>query len=153
MATAIEESPTRSLAVNVYENGAGSYAQTIDIGRHRFSADEPADKGGNDTGPTPYDLLLASLGACTSMTLRMYADRKGWPLKRVAVTLFHEKIHAKDCADCETKDGKVDRIMRIIKLDGALDREQEQRLLEIADKCPVHRTLTSEMHIVTRVSD
>lgn len=153
MATAIEESPTRSLAVNVYENGAGRYAQTIDIGRHRLAADEPTAMGGNDTGPAPYDLLLASLGACTSMTLRMYAERKGWPLKRVTVTLFHEKIHAEDCANCETREGKLDRILRIIKIEGTLDREQEQRLMEIADKCPVHRTLTSEIHIVTRVSD
>jgi putative redox protein len=136
-------------AVAVQESGDGRLAQRIAAGRHGLRADEPAEFGGNDTGPTPYDLVLAGLGACTSMTVRMYADRKHWPLDRVAVSLRHDKIHAEDCANCETRDGKIDRIERHIAFEGALDPEQRRRLLEIADKCPVHRTLTSEISIVT----
>ena len=109
--------------------------------------------GGDDGGPSPYDLLLAALGACTTMTLRMYAERKGIALKRASVTLKHEKIHAADCATCETKEGKVDRIERTIALEGALDQAERARLIEIADRCPVHRTLTSEIVIVTREAE
>ncbi|MEW5707604.1 bifunctional alpha/beta hydrolase/OsmC family protein [Pelomicrobium sp. G1] len=137
--------------VRVEEEGSGKYAQTICAGRHRLRADEPQSYGGTDTGPSPYQLLLASLGACTSMTLRMYADQKGWPLERVAVELKHEKIHAADCETCETKEGRVDRIERVIELEGALDEAQRGRLLEIANKCPVHRTLHSEVTIPTRL--
>jgi uncharacterized OsmC-like protein len=122
-------------------------AQTIEAGEHRLAADEPATLGGTDTGPDPYGLLLAALGACTSMTLRMYAQKKGWPLESVTVHLQHDKIHAKDCADCETREGKIDRIDRRIELAGPLDAEQRARLLEIANKCPVHRTLKSEIQI------
>lgn len=139
--------------VTVYENGAGLYAQTVDVRKHRLFADEPETMGGNDSGPSPYDYLLAGLGACTSMTMRMYAERKGWPVKRIEVRLYHEKIHAADCDHCETKEGRLDRIMRIIEVEGDLSPEQRQRLHEIADKCPVHKTLTSEIHIVTRMSD
>lgn len=135
--------------VVVQEAGEGRLAQRISVGHHELRADEPAEFGGDDTGPTPYDLLLASLGACTSMTVRMYADRKQWPLGRVTVSLRHDRIHASDCADCETRDGKVDRIVREVAFDGPLDAGQHRRLLEIADKCPVHRTLTSEVSIVT----
>jgi putative redox protein len=137
--------------VRVEEAGSGKYAQTICAGHHRLRSDEPLTYGGSDTGPSPYQLLLASLGACTSMTLRMYAEQKGWPLERVAVELRHEKIHAADCETCETKEGKVDRIERVIELVGPLDEAQRQRLLEIANKCPVHRTLHSEVIIPTRL--
>ena len=116
-------------------------------------ADEPDKVGGSDSGPGPYDLLLAGLGACTAMTVRMYAERKKWPLENAHVTLRHAKIHAEDCAACETKAGKLDRIERVIRLDGPLDVEQKARLMEIADKCPVHRTLTSEIRIETRMTD
>ncbi|MPZ61042.1 MAG: OsmC family peroxiredoxin [Propionibacteriales bacterium] len=102
-----------------------------------------------DTGPTPYDLLLAALGTCTSMTVRMYADRKGWPLDHVSVALRHSRTHAEDCADCETQAGMVDHIERQISPEGALGDDQRQRLLEIANKCPVHRTLQSEVSIDT----
>jgi len=121
----------------------------ICVGSHAFDADEPRGLGGADTGPTPYELLAAALGACTSMTVRMYARRKGWPLEDIEVRLRHDKVHARDCAECETKEGKVDRIDREIRLVGPLDDEQRRRLLEIADRCPVHRTLTTEVAIRT----
>lgn len=134
----------------VTESGQGTYTQAVSIGgRHWITADEPEDAGGNDLGPSPYDLLLAGLGACTAMTLRMYAARKKWPLTRVSVRLSHKKIHAEDCAECETRSGKIDNIDREIEITGDLDRESRERLLEIADKCPVHRTLHSEIREVT----
>ena len=135
--------------VVVRERDSGRFAQEIAAGPHRLSADEPADYGGDDSGPTPYDLVLAGLGACTTMTLRMYAERKGWPLDRAEVSLSHEKIHARDCADCETRDGRIDRIERRLTLAGPLDGSQREKLLEIADKCPVHKTLTGEIKIDT----
>ena len=122
-------------------------------GPHRLVADEPVAVGGQDSGPGPYDFVLAGLGACTSMTMRMYADRKSLPLDRVTVTLKHSKIHAEDCAECETRQGMLDQIDRVIAIEGALDADQRQRLMEIADKCPVHRTLKSEIRIVTRAAD
>lgn len=136
--------------IKVVESGEGKFTEHLLDGRHRLVADEPVAAGGNDRGPGPYELLLMALGACTSMTLRLYADRKRWPLERVSVRLHHAKIHAEDCADCETKQGMLDRIERVIELEGALDPAQRQRLLEIADMCPVHRTLTSEIKIETR---
>jgi uncharacterized OsmC-like protein/alpha/beta superfamily hydrolase len=136
--------------VRVTETGNGKFAQEVVIGPHRLIADEPAAVGGDDLGPTPYDLLLAGLGACTAMTLRMYAAHKKLPLERVSVELRHGKIHAADCASCETKEGKIDRIERVIDIQGPLDDEQRRRLLEIADRCPVHRTLHSEVLIETR---
>jgi uncharacterized OsmC-like protein/alpha-beta hydrolase superfamily lysophospholipase len=135
--------------VVVRETGRGKFQQEVIIGEHRLLADEPVKAGGMDSGPGPYDLLLAGLGACTSMTLRLYADRKQLPLKRAVVRLQHNKIHAADCADCETKEGMVDHIERVITLEGDLDAEQRARLMEIADKCPVHRTLESEIDIHT----
>ncbi|HEY9360433.1 MAG TPA: bifunctional alpha/beta hydrolase/OsmC family protein [Xanthobacteraceae bacterium] len=135
--------------VVVRETGGGRFQQEVTVGTHRFLADEPLEVGGLDSGPGPYDLLLAGLGACTAMTLRLYAERKALPLERVTVRLNHSRIHASDCADCETKEGMLDRIDRAITLRGALDAEQRRRLLEIADKCPVHRTLTSEIDIRT----
>ena len=133
--------------------GPTGLAQEVLAGKHRLIADEPEELGGTDTGPTPYGLLLASLGACTSMTLRMYADRKGWPLEGVTVRLRHDKVHAKDCADCEAKDGHIDEIQRVVRVEGPLDEEQRERLLEIANKCPVHRTLESEIKVRTRLDD
>jgi putative redox protein len=134
--------------VTVTEAGSGTYTQEIAARQHRLVADEPKPIG-DDAGPTPYDLLLAALGSCTSMTLRMYADRKGWPLERVRVTLRHSRIHAKDCSDCETSVGFVDQIDRDIELTGDLDDTQRQRLLYLADRCPVHQTLKSEVHVTT----
>jgi uncharacterized OsmC-like protein len=137
-------------SVVVRASGAG-FAQEIHAGRHLLLADEPASAGGADTGPSPYDFLLAALGACTSMTVGMYARRKAWPLEEVTVQLRYSKIHANDCADCETKEGILDRIERDIRLTGPLTDEQRSKLLEIANKCPVHRTLTSEIDIETQV--
>jgi putative redox protein len=139
--------------VVVRETRNGKFQQTVFVGPHRMLADEPIAAGGEDTGPGPYDLVLAGLGACTSMTMRLYADRKSLPLERVTVTLKHSKIHAEDCADCETKAGMLDQIERVIAMEGALDAEARKKLMEIADKCPVHRTLTSEVHIVTHAAD
>ncbi|RPJ76555.1 MAG: OsmC family protein [Desulfobacteraceae bacterium] len=131
--------------------GPGGFLTEIQVNRHSLVADEPAAVGGTDQGPTPFDLLVAALGACTSMTLRMYADRKGWPLEAASVRLTHAKIHASDCESCEIKEGMLDRIEREIEIEGPLDDEQRQRLLQIADRCPVHRTLTSEVEIKTRL--
>ena len=135
--------------VVVRETGEGRFQQEVTVGAHRFLADEPREVGGLDSGPGPYDLLLAGLGACTAMTLRLHAERKALALESVTVRLNHSRIHATDCADCETKEGMLDRIERAITLRGTLDAEQRLRLLEIADKCPVHRTLTSEIDIRT----
>ena len=135
--------------VLVRETGGGKFQQEILSGPHRFLADEPVKVGGLDSGPGPYDLLLAGLGACTSMTLRLYAEHKKLPLERVSVRLSHNKIHAEDCLNCETKEGMIDRIDRNITMEGPLDAEQRKRLLEIANKCPVHRTLESEIEIRT----
>jgi putative redox protein len=126
--------------------GAGM-SQEIIAGRHHLTADEPVAVGGMDTGPNPYDLLLAALGACTSMTVEMYAKRKNWPLERIVVRLRHSKIYAEDCAECETREGIPDHIDRELELMGPLTAEQRSKLLEIAEKCPVHRTLKSEVNI------
>lgn len=146
-----EESAAEEGDVTVAEDGQGALSQVIRAGKHRLRADEPASVGGDNSGPTPYDLLLAALGACTSMTVRMYARRKKWPLDRVSVHLTHAKVHAEDCADCETRDGKIDEIDRRISFAGDLDDAQRQRLMEIADKCPVHRTLHSEVKVRSRL--
>lgn len=138
--------------VLVEETGDGTFQQLITIGDHQLLADEPVDLGGGDTGPSPYDLLLAGLGACTAMTLRLYAGRKGLALDPVRVALRHAKIHAMDCQTCETKQGQIDRIERVITVTGDIDDAQRARLLEIADKCPVHRTLTSEISIQSRLA-
>jgi len=129
--------------------GDTGYVTEIKAGSHVLVADEPVAVGGTNQGPTPYDLLAASLGACTGMTLRMYADRKKWPLESVTVRLRHQKVHAADCRQCNTTEGRVDHIEREIIIEGALDADQRQRLLEIADRCPVHRTLHSEVVVDT----
>jgi uncharacterized OsmC-like protein/alpha/beta superfamily hydrolase len=139
--------------VVVRETRASRLQQTVTMGPHQMLADEPTAVGGQDSGPGPYDFVLAGLGACTSMTMRMYADRKSLPLERITVTLQHSKIHAEDCAECETRAGMLDQIDRVIQIEGALDADQRKRLMEIADKCPVHRTLTSEVRIVTRAAE
>ena len=135
----------------VVRGGGQGFAQEITVGPHRLAADEPRAAGGGDTAPDPYGLLLASLGSCTSMTIGLYARRKQWPLEGVTVRLRHSRIHAQDCADCETREGTIDRIDREIELTGPLSDEQRQRLLAIADRCPVHRTLVSEIDIRTQL--
>ncbi|MEO6143098.1 MAG: OsmC family protein, partial [Dermatophilaceae bacterium] len=135
--------------VVVAETGQGRYIHTVRAGAHTWTVDEPESAGGQDAGPTPYDLLLAGLGACTSMTMRMYADRKGWNMGPTSVQLRHSRIHARDCDTCESTEGRLDHIDRVITLDDSLSAEQRVSLLAIADKCPVHRTLTSEVSIST----
>jgi uncharacterized OsmC-like protein len=129
----------------------GNFAQQIAAGRHRLKGDESNGVGGTDTGPSPYDFLLAALGSCTSMTVGMYARRKNWPLERVTVWLRHSKIYAADFSECEMREGMLDRIERDVRFEGSLTAEQRSRLLEIANKCPVHRTLTSEINIRTKI--
>jgi len=138
--------------VVVTESDARPYGQRISVGGHQLVADEPAAVGGADSGPTPYDLLLAGLGACTAITVRMYADRKGWRLRHITVRLRHRRIHAKDCAGCETRNGQLDQIEREMQFEGELTDEQRARLLDIAERCPVHRTLHSEVLVSTAES-
>jgi uncharacterized OsmC-like protein len=135
----------------VVRGSAKGFAQEITVAGHRLVVDEPTAFGGTDTGPSPYDLLISALGACTSMTVSLYARRKQWPLDAVTVRLRHSKIHAVDCAECDTKAGMLDGIERDIELHGELTAEQRARLLEMANRCPVHKTLTSEINIRTRL--
>ena len=135
----------------IVHGDATGFAQQILAGSHALNADEPPDAGGADSGPSPYDLLLAALGACTSMTVGMYARHKAWPLESVTVRLRHSRVHAADCSTCETKEGMLDRIERDVQLIGALSTEQRAKLLEICNKCPVHRTLSSGIDIQTRL--
>jgi uncharacterized OsmC-like protein len=135
----------------IVEGDASGFAQRITTGVHQFAADESLAAGGTDTGPDPYQLLLAALGSCTSMTVALYARRKQWPLQRVRVQLTHSRIHVEDCAHCDTNAGRLDRIERALDFDGPLSTDQRRRLIEIADRCPVHRTLTSDIQIVTRL--
>ena len=146
----MSETTSSSLPQVIVRGDSAGFAQAVEIGPHRFAGDEPVAFGGTDTGPSPYDLLLASLGTCTSMTISFYARRRGWPLESVTVSLHHSKIHAIDCAECETKEGKIDRIEREIHLTGPLTDEQRSKLMEIADRCPIHQTLTSEINIRSR---
>jgi uncharacterized OsmC-like protein/predicted alpha/beta hydrolase family esterase len=141
--------PARDDVVVVTESGAGPYGQRITAGGHQLVADEPAAIGGSDSGPTPYDLLLAGLGACTAITVRMYADRKGWPLRQTTVRLRHRRIHATDCAECDTSTGQLDQIDRELQFEGELTDDQRARLMGIAERCPVHRTLHSEVLVTT----
>lgn len=137
--------------VAVLDAGDGVFPQWVAAGPHRLRADEPVSVGGTDSGPAPYDLLLAALGACTNMTLKLYADRKGWRIDRLETRLRHDRIHAEDCAECETQEGMVDRIVRRITIEGPLDADQRASLASIADKCPVHRTLHGEINVVTDI--
>ena len=135
----------------VVRGAAGGFAQEITAGSHHLRADEPLSSGGTETGPTPYDLLLAALGSCTSMTIALYARRKQWPLNSVTIRLRHSRVHAEDCAACETHDAKLTVIDRDIELDGPLDESQRARLLAIANRCPVHLTLGSRIDVKTRL--
>jgi uncharacterized OsmC-like protein len=134
----------------VVRGDAENFEQEITAGKHRLVADEPVSAGGGDAGPDPYDYLLASLGVCTSMTVGLYARRKQFPLENITVSLRHSRIYARDCEECETKEGMLDRIDVEIDLTGPLTTEQHAKLMEIAAKCPVHRTLTSEINIRLR---
>ena len=150
VSTPCEPAIGREGVVLVTDAPWGRLAQEVRAGRHVLIADEPAGAG-DDLGPTPYDLLLASLGTCTAMTLRLYAERKGWPLEHVSVQLTHERIHADDSGNCEMTPCRIERIERVVNLAGPLSDEQRQRLLAIAERCPVHRTLTGETRVVTRL--
>jgi putative redox protein len=136
--------------VIVRSNERARIGQNIVVGPHTLSSDEP-DPVGDDTGPTPHQLLAAALGACTAMTIELYARRKEWPLESVSVILGHRKIDAADCDGCGAREGKVDHIERAIQLGGSLTEEQRSRLLEIADRCPVRRTLDSGIHVRSRL--
>lgn len=140
----------------VSETKDGKFQNSVRVGKHSLMADEPDSVGGHDTGPSPYDYLNVALGACTSMTIRMYADFKKIPLERVSVNVTHSKIHAEDCAECNLEEdtvGKIDRFERKIKLEGDFDSETRDKMLKIADKCPVHKTLESHSAIVTKLAD
>lgn len=133
--------------------GSDGFTTDIKTGNHTLRADEPLSVGGDDFGPNPYDLLLSSLGACTAMTMRMYADRKGWEIEEINVHLSHEKQHSKDCNECETTSGYIDKIEKEIEINANLDEQQIQRLIEIADKCPIHRTLHNEVQVFTKLKE
>ena len=143
-ATTIDQSKPADVVVR---GNAAGFLQEVDSGKHRLRADEPVSAGGSDAGPDPYDYLLAALGVCTSVTVGLYARRKQWPLENIIVSLRYSRIHAKDCEECETKEGMLDRIDTKIELTGSLTAEQQAKLMEIAAKCPVHRTLKSEINI------
>src|SRR5215216_3470632 len=134
----------------VVRGDARSFQQEITAGRHHFVADEPLSAGGGDAGPDPYDYLLAALGVCTSMTIGFYARRNRIPLENITVSLSHSRIYAADCEECETRQGMLDRIDVEVELTGPLNPGQHAKLMQIAAKCPVHRTLTSEINIRLR---
>lgn len=145
-AAATEEASKRPAEV-IVRGSAGGFLQEVTCGKHHLRVDEPVSAGGSDAAPTPYDYLLFALGSCTSMTIGLYARRKQWPLENITVSLSHSRIHAKDCEECETKEGMLDRVDISIELTGALTAEQRAKLMEIAAKCPVHRTLEGAMNI------
>ena len=149
--SALEASVTAGTVV-VASTGVGKFQQLMLDGRHALLGDEPRAAGGDDTGPGPYEFLLMALGSCTSMTVHLYAARKKWPLEQVIVRLRQERVHARDCADCEEPSAMVHRIEKTIELIGVLDEAQRRRLLEIADHCPVHRTLTSKIEIASALA-
>ncbi len=137
----------------VVRGGADSFKQEIVAGKHHLVADEPVSVGGGNAGPDPYDYLLAALGVCTSMTIGFYARRNRLPLENIKVSLWHSRVHARDCEECETRDGMVDRIDVEVELTGSLSAEQHAKLMEVAARCPVHRTLTSEINIRLRSAE
>jgi putative redox protein len=141
------------MASTVTVSTTTGYTQKVTARGHTLVVDEPVELGGADKGPTPYEYLLAALGSCTTITLQMYAARKGWPLEGVEVTLSHGRVHAKDCADCESKEGFVANIERELRLRGPLTEEQRRQLLAIAARCPVHKTLTNEIKIRDTLAD
>ena len=134
----------------IVQGDAKGFGQKVQVGSYNLTADEPVSYGGTDSGPSPYDLILAALGSCTSMTIGLYARKRSWPVEKISVSLWHSKIHAKDCDDCETKEGRIDRIEMEIHLDGSLTDEQRAKLMEVAGKCPIHQTLTHEINIKSR---
>lgn len=140
-----------ALAVSevVVRGAASGLRQEVEAGSHRWVADEPTTVGGTDAGPTPYDLLLGALGSCTSMTLRLYADRRKWPLEGIVVRLQHHRIHRDDCVNCEKKDASIERVERTLELRGPLTDEQRAKLLDIAERCPVHQTLQHNLDVRT----
>ena len=146
----LEQAPAAAGGEAIARTGSVGLRTLINAGGHPLAADEPVAVGGDGTGPTPYGLLAAGLAACTSMTLQMYARRKNWPLEAVTTAVAHERIHAEDCAECETREGRIDRFTRRLDMEGPLDEAQRARLLEIADRCPVHRTLHAEVEVLTR---
>jgi putative redox protein len=137
----------------VVRGGAQDFRQEIAAGKQNFVADEPASLGGGDAGPDPYDYLLTALGTCTSMTIGFYARRNRLPLENITVSLSHSRIYAADCEECETREGMLDRIDVEVEMTGPLTREQHAKLMEVAARCPVHRTLTSEINIRLRAAD
>jgi uncharacterized OsmC-like protein len=146
------ELPNQEPRSVVVSGPATGFRTDVEVGGHHLVVDEPTAVGGADDGPTPYEMLLAGLGACTAMTLRIYADRRKWPLERARISLRHRKVHAQDCVDCETKPAKMDVVDRIITLDGALTEEQRAKLLEIAERCPVQQTLGSKIQVNTTIA-
>ena len=146
--TAVTSAQTNTTPADVVVRGnVSGFLQEVVSGKHHLRADEPVSAGGGNAAPGPYDYLLIALGVCTSMTVGLYARRKQWPLENITVSLRHSRIHAKDCEECETKEGMLDRIETEIELTGSLNFEQRAKLIEIAAKCPVHRTLKSEINI------
>lgn len=145
------ELPSQEPRSVVVSGPATGFRTDVVVGGHRMVVDEPIAVGGTDDGPTPYEMLLAGLGACTAMTLRLYADRRKWPLERALVNLQHRKVHAQDCADCDRKPTRMDVVDRVITLQGALTDEQRAKLLEIAERCPVHQTLQGKIQVNTRL--
>ena len=141
--------PTQEPRTVVVEGPTSGFRAEVTVNGHRLTVDEPVPVGGTDTGPSPYEMLLAALGSCTAMTLRLYADRRQWPLKRAVVKLRHHKVHAQDCVDCPKKPAKMDVVDRVLVLEGPLDEAQRAKLVEIAERCPVHQTLGSAIQVNT----
>ena len=143
------EEPTQEPRTVVVEGPTTGFRTEVQVAGHHVTIDEPVPVGGSDAGPSPYEMLLAALGSCTAMTLRLYADRRKWPLERAVVKLRHHKVHAKDCVDCETKPAKMDVVDRVLVLQGPLDDAQRAKLVEIAERCPVHQTLGGTIRVNT----
>jgi putative redox protein len=144
-----EQLPTQEPRTVVVEGPRSGFRTQVTVDRHHLTVDEPVPVGGTDSGPSPYEMLLAALGSCTAMTLRLYADRKKWPLEQVVVKLRHRKVHAQDCADCEVKAARIDVVDRVLELKGPLDEAQRAKLLEMAERCPVHQTLHTTIQVNT----